>query len=94
MTCSNRRVLACSTADAREHIYTSRFLNPGVFPMPTPTLGEGLIRLGAALQTDVLLAPDPTAIDWTNVKAIISELLKQFGPFLISLFIGMLQPKT
>ena len=61
--------------------------------MPAQTLGEMLTSLGHAISEDVLLPADPTAIDWTNIKGIFSELLKQFGPFLIQLLISMLQPK-
>jgi hypothetical protein len=60
--------------------------------MAAKTIGEALTEIGQELKETILMAPDPTAVDWTNIKKLFAALLQQFGPLLLSLLVGWLTP--
>lgn len=62
--------------------------------MSQKTLGESLVDIGKEIHMEILTAPDPMSVDWTNIKDLFVKLLQQFGPLLTTLIIGWLTPKT
>lgn len=58
------------------------------------TFKESVIEIGEAIHQDVLGCEDPEAIDWTNIKELVGQLLQSFGPLLMKLLLTWLTPTT
>ena len=56
------------------------------------TFSDCVQELASALSSACDTSDVLQKIDWTNVKAMIAKLLENFGPLLIQILIGFLNP--